>query len=110
MTDYKLIMLSNALPGKDEEFKKWYDRHLDDMLKIPGVVGAQCFDYHMELSEKPESPFKNMAVYEISTEDLTHTLKALQGAAGTDAMPMSSAMDPKTLAVVYKARGKRKGA
>jgi hypothetical protein len=108
MSDYRLIMLSNAEPGKDEEFKKWYEGHLDDMLKIPGVVSAQVFDYNMELSEKPESAFKNLAVYEISTDDLGQTLKALQAAAGTDAMPMSSAMSPKTSAVIYKARSKRK--
>jgi hypothetical protein len=108
MADYKLIMLSNAKPGRDDEFKKWYEGHLGDMLRIPGVVGAQCFDYEMELSEKPEAAFKNLAVYDITTDDLGQTLTALQKAAGTEAMPMSSAMDPKTSAVIYKARGKRK--
>jgi hypothetical protein len=109
MTDYKLIMLSNAQPGRDDEFKKWYEGHLDDMLRIPGVVGAQCFDHEMELSAKPAADYKYMAVYEISTDDLSHTLSTLQKVAGTDAMRMSDAMSPKTSAIIYKARGRRKG-
>jgi hypothetical protein len=108
MAEYKLIMLSNAQPGRDDEFKKWYEGHLNDMLRIPGVVGAQCYDYDMELSAKPEGAYKYMAIYDISTNDLSHTLTTLQKSAGTSAMPMSDAMNPKTSAVVYKARGQRK--
>jgi hypothetical protein len=108
MADYKLIMLSNAKPGRDEEFKKWYEGHLDDMLRIPGVTSAQCYDYDMELSEKPESKFKYMAIYDLATNDLPQSLLALQKAAGTDAMPMSDAMDSKTSAIIYRARGPRR--
>ncbi len=107
MADYKLIMLSNAKPGRDEEFKTWYQRHLNDMLRIPGVTAAQCYDYDMELSEKPEAKFKYMALYEITTDDLPQSLMALQKAAGTDAMPMSDAMDAKTSAIIYRTRGPR---
>jgi hypothetical protein len=108
MADYRLIMLSNAKTGRDEEFKKWYERHLDDMLRIPGVTAAQTYDYDMELSERPEAKFKYMALYEIATDDLSQSLMALQKAAGTDAMPMSDAMDPKSSAIVYRARGPRR--
>jgi hypothetical protein len=109
VADYKLIMLTNAKAGRDEEFKKWYDeRHLGDMLRIPGVKGAQTFDSNMVMSPDPASTYKYLAVYDITTEDLSHTLGSLQKAAGTDAMPMSDAMDPKTWAVVYRARSTRR--
>ena len=103
--DYKLIMLTNAKPGRDEEFKTWYNAHLDDMLRVPGVTGAQCFDQDTTMSPGAGGAYKYLAVYDISTADLGHTLSTLGASVGTDAMPMSDAMAPETWAVVYKARG-----
>jgi hypothetical protein len=108
MNEYKLMMLTNAKPGREDELKDWYERHLDDMLKLPGVVGAQCFDADTDISSASPSPYKYLAVYDISTDDLSSTLAALQGAVGTSAMPMSDALDPASSAVIYRARGPRR--
>ena len=91
MADYKLIMLSNSKPGRQAELVEWYEGHLDDMLRIPGVVGAQCFDYDAAIND-PHA-YKNLAVYDISTDDLSETLAAIQRTAGTAEMPMTDAMD-----------------
>jgi hypothetical protein len=108
--DYKLLMLTNSLPGRDADLVECYDKHLDDMLRLPGVIAAQCFDYDTELSVEPSAAYRYLAVYDISTDDLTETLSAMQRAVGTDAMPMTGAMDPKTSAVIYRARGARRSA
>ena len=107
MPEYKMTMLTNAKPGRDAEFKTWYERHLDDMLRLPGVVAAQCFDFDTELSARPVSEYRYLAIYEFDTDNLAETLGALQTAVGTEAMPMSDAMEPKTAAAVYRARGAR---
>ncbi len=37
-----LLMLSNAVDGQDEEFRKWYWRtHIPEILELPGFVSAQ---------------------------------------------------------------------
>ncbi len=108
MTDYKLVMLTNAKPGRDDEFKTWYEGHLGDMLRLPGVTAAQCFDRDIEISVEPGAAYNYLAVYDITTSDLSHTLSTLQKSVGTAAMPMSDAMEPKTWAVVYRARGPRR--
>ena len=51
MTGYRMTMLKNAKSGRDEEFKKCYESHLDDMLRLPGVVAAQCFEFDTEDTE-----------------------------------------------------------
>jgi hypothetical protein len=108
MTEYRMTMLTNAKPGRDAEFKNWYEGHLDDMLRLPGVVAAQCFDFDTELSVEPVSEYRYLAIYEFDTDNLGETLGALQAAVGTAAMPMSDAMAPKTHAVVFRARGERR--
>jgi hypothetical protein len=108
VSDYKLMMLTNARPGREADLVRWYESHLDDMLRLPGVTAAQCFDFDTELSVEPDAAYKYLAVYDISTDDLGETLSAMQRAAGTPDMPMTDAMDPKTSAVVYRARGPRR--
>ena len=44
MPRYNLIVLTNPVDGREDEYNDWYTNvHLDDVLKIPGVVGAQRF-------------------------------------------------------------------
>lgn len=106
MAEYKLMMLTNAVAGRDTDLLNWYEGHLRDILRIPGFTGAQCFDYVKDISiSPPPAPlFKYLAVYDIRTDDLNLTLSALRDAAGTEAMPMSDALDPHTSAIVYRAR------
>jgi len=106
MPEYRLMMLTNAVAGRDKELLKWYEGHLGDILRIPGFNGAQCFDHVQDISVlPPPAPlFKYLAVYDISTDDLNQTLSALRDVAGTAAMPMSDALDPHTSAIIYRAR------
>ena len=44
MGKYNLIALTNPIDGLDDEFNDWYtNEHLDDVLKLPGVMAAQRF-------------------------------------------------------------------
>lgn len=95
MGKYNLIALTNPLPGQDEAFNDWYTNvHLDDVLKLPGVVAAQRF--RMSDTQHRPGPFEfsYMAVYEIEIDDIKETLSALKAVSGTDAMPLSPALSP----------------
>ena len=44
MPRYNLIVLTNPVDGREDEYNDWYTNvHLDDVLKVPGVVAAQRF-------------------------------------------------------------------
>ena len=44
MQRYSLIVLTNPVEGRDGEYNDWYtNTHLHDVLKIPGIIGAQRF-------------------------------------------------------------------
>jgi hypothetical protein len=39
-----LIVMTEPLEGKDEEFNEWYDNvHIPELLKVPGFAAAQRF-------------------------------------------------------------------
>lgn len=106
MAKYCFVVLSNPVKGREDEYNDWYNsRHLTDVLAVPGFVAAQRFKV-----AKPDSPLPHqyMALYEIETGNLSATLKEMYTRAGTDAMPISPALDlPGVSANVYEAIGER---
>ncbi len=89
------IVYTNAVDGRDEEFNVWYDdQHLQDVLRIPGVVGAQRFELSDRQRLDPPFPWKYAAIYEIETDNLDEVITPLREWIGTERMPRSDAMDP----------------
>ena len=44
MGRYKLLVLTNAVEGRDDEFNQLYDhRHIPDALDVQGYLAAQRF-------------------------------------------------------------------
>lgn len=92
MTLHRLIVLSNPTDGQEEEYNRWYtDQHLDDVLKVPGFVSAQRFKISGELSEGTK--YRYLAIYDVEADDPSAALDALKARGGTDAMPLSDALD-----------------
>jgi hypothetical protein len=50
----------------DEEFNRWYDAHLEEILETPGFVAARRFRLE-PVVENPGSPvrYRYLAIYEI---------------------------------------------
>jgi hypothetical protein len=97
-----LVVLSNTVEGKDDEFNDWYtNTHLGDVLKVKGYVAAQRY----KLSDVQLGPdgheYGYLAIYEIETDDLQESATALtSGAAGS--MYISPALDrDRTVAWLY---------
>ena len=99
---YTMVVLTNATAGKDAEFNEWYtNRHLHDVLKVPGIIGAQRFK--LAVNPSPTGPsWHYYAAYEMETDDPKATVDDLVKRYGTDKMPMSDSMDKVSFFSVYE--------
>ena len=75
MTKWLLVVETNCSDAKRETvFNDWYDNiHIPDVLETPGFIRATRYKNTDPSDEKG----KFLATYEIETDDLTQTMKAL---------------------------------
>ena len=91
---FTYTILSRAAPGREEEFTAWYrDRHMADVLKMPGVVSGRLFSLDFQRVYDLEAPaWTLMTIYELDGDDPEPIIAAIRAASGSDAMPMSDAL------------------
>ncbi|MBB3862187.1 hypothetical protein GGQ88_003485 [Novosphingobium hassiacum] len=88
MPRFKMMVLSNPVGDRDEEFNRWYDEvHLGDVFKVPGVIGAERYRF------RSGNDWKYLAIYELDCEDPAAVEQELLARAGSDAMHLSDAFD-----------------
>jgi hypothetical protein len=107
MARHLLVVLSNAVEGRDDEYNDWYtNHHLDEILEIEGFKRGQRFelaDARMT-RDTPDTPYHYLAVYEIEEDALERADAALfhlarteraaaQAAGRTPQLVLSPAMD-----------------
>jgi hypothetical protein len=99
---YLGVALTNPVEGKEAEFNEWYDnRHVLDMLALPGCVSAQRYRLaDVQRVGRPQ-PFKYLALYEIETDDLAAMAAELAARSGTPAMPWSDAVAPDLITLAF---------
>jgi hypothetical protein len=89
---FKLFALTNARPGREEEYERWSkDRHLADVLAVPGVISGECFRLN-----GPVGQWQYFTLYEVETDDPDGLLQEIRARVGTEVMPMSGSLDAKT--------------
>ena len=99
MPRYQMIVLTNAAKGRDDEFNDWYDnRHLADVLAVPGFVGAQRFRLEPAAGN---TAWSYLAIYDMETDDPAKCMAELQARGGTSEMVMSDAADLSNATVFY---------
>ncbi|WP_040798602.1 DUF4286 family protein [Nocardia higoensis] len=104
MTDAKMLVFTNAVEGRDEEFNKWYDtEHRDDVLAIPGI--EDCVRYEIApVPGRGEPTHRYLAIYELS-EDPDVVLRGFQERAASGKLPLSPTLDLTSMAMqVWRAR------
>jgi hypothetical protein len=95
MARYNIIVMSNPVAGREDEFNDWYTQtHIMDLLKCPGVITAQRFK--TVDSHSPNAAQRYMARYEVETTDLAATMAEIQSRLGGPQMPMTDAFDTKS--------------
>ncbi|MCB2078334.1 MAG: hypothetical protein KDE55_11630 [Novosphingobium sp.] len=94
MARFTYTILSRAVPGREEEFVAWYrDRHLADVLKMPGVVGGKLFELDFQRVYDLDAPqWTLMTMYELEGDDPEPIIDSIRAASGSDAMPMCDAL------------------
>jgi len=109
MAEYCFVVITDAVPGREDEFNAWYDgQHLADVLRIPGFVAARRF----KLAQPQNNlPGRYLALYEIETDDPQAALAELTRRAGTESMVMTETLDTsKVSATLFAALGARRTA
>jgi hypothetical protein len=58
-----ILALTNAVPGREMEFNKWYDDvHVNDLVAVPGIGAAQRYQV-AAAKDLPASPYDYLTIY-----------------------------------------------
>lgn len=71
MAQHLMVVLSNAKPGQEDEFNRWYSEvHiLDTINKLDGFASAQRFQL-ANLEGAPPCQYEYLAIYEVEDDQL----------------------------------------
>jgi len=104
MPTYKLIVLTQPVEGREDEYNDWYQNvHLHDVAALDGVKRAQR--YRLNDNVAGEEPFPYLAIYEIEADSPDAVIAEMRARPGTDLMKMSDALSPRVYAAVYEEFG-----
>ena len=104
MPRYKLVVMTSPLEGREDEYHDWYqNRHLRQVVALPGFIKAQRFRLATALAEHETFPY--LAIYDVETDDIDAVLAEMRSRAGTERLSISDALAPKAYAVMYEELG-----
>ena len=95
MSKFTYVVLSRAVSGREEEFIAWYrDQHLQDVLRMPGVVAGKLIRLDFQRTYEIDNPptWTLMTLYELEGLDPESIIDSIKAASGSDSMPMSDAL------------------
>jgi hypothetical protein len=93
MARHNLVVFTNPVEGREDEYNQWYTNvHLRDVLKIPGIVGAQRFRRSEIQRDDGPFPWGYLAIYECDTDDARSVIAELKARRGTELMRMTDAL------------------
>jgi len=99
MARHLLVVRTNPLEGKEDEFNRWYsETHIREVVQIPGFESAQRFRRSADQIREPDE-FAYLALYELETDDLAATLKALMDT--VPSLDMGDSLDPKLSVIAF---------
>ena len=88
------LALSNPVAGREDEFNRWYEHdHLRNGVLTPGILAGQRF--RRADGPWPSGKHEYLTIWEI--DDPAFALAQLASVKGTDAMPISPAIDMSTV-------------
>jgi hypothetical protein len=94
MARFTYTILSQAVPGREEEFVAWYsEQHLKDVLKMPGVVSGKLFRLDFRRVYNLDTPqWTLMTIYELDCDDPESTIDYIKAMSGSEAMPATDSL------------------
>lgn len=95
MAKYKLIVLINAIEGREDEFNNWFiNQHVPDVLTIPGMKTAQRFELAEHQREGAKKEFRFLTLYDVETDDLPWVIHEMKIRQGTPQMVSTDTIAP----------------
>ena len=92
MRKFKMLVFSEPFAGCEAEFDAWYTgRHLDDICALPGFCTAQRFKLHSVSMGATLN--KNLAIYDVETDDPDWVIENMFAMKGTPAMPIDASFN-----------------
>jgi epsilon-lactone hydrolase len=94
MARFTYTVLSCAVPGREDEFIDWYaNRHLVDVLKMPGVLSGKLFklDFH-RVYDLDAPRWTLMSIYELEGDDPEAIVDRIKAASGSPEMPSTDSL------------------
>jgi hypothetical protein len=104
MNDYTYVVLTNPLPGREAEYNDWYtNRHLADVMTVPGFVSARRFElFDAKAEGAPRQRY--LALYNMRTDDPEKVLATLVELVESGNMHITEAMNMEETAThLYRA-------
>lgn len=78
MSSYTFMALSNAKPGREDDYNAWFDgAHVPEVLAVEGFVSVQRLRLAAAQRTPGPHPYRYAALYRIETADIEATLSAL---------------------------------
>lgn len=103
MAKYKLIVLINAIEGREDEFNDWFsNQHMHDSLKVPGMKTAQRFELTDDQWPEASRQWRYMTLYDVETDDVAGVIAELRRRGGTPEMPSTDTIQPPVYIHVYE--------
>ena len=101
MGTYTLVVFTNPVDGREDDYNQWYDnQHLPDVMSAGGFDRAERLRL-TDIATPNEGQHRYLALYQVETDDPESAWKGLLAAAGTDAMPLSDAIDLQSASVGF---------
>ncbi len=102
MAKFCMVVQSQALPGRDDDYNDWYDnQHFGDICAIPGVTGGRRLTEAAVMMGEPG--LKYLALYEIETDDVGSFMAEMGRRGAEGLMPMTDSIDgPASKLWIYK--------
>ena len=80
---HKMIVMAKAAAGRLDELARWYDeRHIPDLLAVPGFVSAERHGVVPVKQPDGVPQWDFMLVYEIAGDDPLAVLRTMGGMMG----------------------------
>ncbi len=77
MAKHVLMAFTSPVEGKETEYNIWYDEiHFPEIPSVPGIISARRFRTQV-VNVYGAPAWKYVAIYEVETDNLGATLKAL---------------------------------
>ena len=106
MPRYKLVVMTHAMEGREEEYNEWYQNvHLHDVVALEGFKSAQRFRLNRSLLADGSAPQPYLAIYDVETDDIDRAIDGMLARAADGRMVISTALADDKFAVVYEEFG-----